>query len=66
MISPDYVAPPHVIYTAGAMSFLFMWAWLKYEYVKDRTRQYFKPLKSKWTWIIVIPLSIAFVLLEGS
>jgi len=32
----------------------------------EKTKQYFKPLKSKWTWIICIPLAIIFTIIEGA
>ena len=32
---------------------------------KYRTKLYFKPLKSKWTWIIVIETVILGIIVEG-
>ncbi len=35
------------------------------EFFIEKTKEYFRPLKSKWIWIIVIPLSIIFTIIEG-
>ena len=31
-----------------------------------RTKEYFRPLKSKWFWIIVITFSIIMLMIEAS
>ena len=30
----------------------------------NATKQYFKPLKSKWFWLVVIPLSLLLTILD--